>query len=30
MPTAAMLREADGDIKSIVAGVLNVTDDIEA
>jgi hypothetical protein len=30
MPTAAMIREADGDLKSIVAGVLNVAVDIEA
>jgi len=30
MPTAAMIREADGDLKSIVAGVLNVALDIES
>lgn len=30
MPTAAMIREADGDIKSIVAAVLNMASDIDA
>jgi hypothetical protein len=30
MPTAAMLRNADGDFKSIVAGVLNTAIDNQA
>ena len=30
MPTVAMLRAADGDFKSIVAGVINTAPDNEA
>ena len=29
MPTAAMLRNADGDFKSIVAGVINMAPEVE-
>lgn len=30
MPTATMMRMADGDFKSIVAGVLKISPEIEA